>query len=349
MSMAIRTIIDGKKYELDVSLGRGCRHRMKFDGTRAEAEIAWVRFKKQLLQMYGKPQTGLNMPYTVADIIPEYLRWVETDQAKKTAKEKKKMLYGHLLPFFRHMHFDFITKEMISQYKEKRLKSAGKKIHRAINLELMCLSSMWRWAYGRGMTVDEPFRLEMLPYKRPLPKILTKEQCLSIYHEASVYRKALFLCMYMSGLRQHEVRALKINMVNMDSKYICVDGKGGRERIVPMTNTLHKALEVHFQAMTDLKSKSKIPWDHNLVFPSLRTGQMLTDVRKPLITALKKAGITQRVTPHILRHSFATHLLEADKDLRTIQELLGHQELSTTQIYTHVTITRKRDAVGALD
>lgn len=350
--MAIRTLIDGKKYELDVSLGRGTRHRMVFNGTAVEAEIAWVRFKKQLLKVYGREGAGgLHTSYTVADVVPEYLAWCRRQQSEKTVREKKRMLYSVLLPFFRHMHFDFITKNLINNYKDHRqkiTKSRGK-IARAINLELMCLSHMWAWAHEHGMAVDEPFRFEKLPYRRPLPKILAREQCLKIYDGASVHRKALLLCLYLAGLRQHEARHLRIPQVNMDSRYIRVLGKGGKERIVPMGNRLHAALADHFEAMAKLKARSKLVWDDTLVFPSLRTGKLLTDLRRPLWNAVAKAGIKERVTPHILRHSFATHLLEADQDLRTIQELLGHKEISTTQIYTHVAMNRKRSAVGALD
>ena len=93
-----------------------------------------------------------------------------------------------------------------------------------------------------------------------------------------------------------------------------------------------------------LEGKYKGP----LLFPSRKTGKPLTDIRKPIQTAMKHAGITDKITPHMFRHSFATHLLEADQDLRTIQELLGHAAIGTTQIYTHVAMDRRQAAVDAL-
>ena len=133
----------------------------------------------------------------------------------------------------------------------------------------------------------------------------------------------------------------------MDRRYIRIRGKGDKERIIPMTDMLHDALVPMFDPYLRTHLK-KIGHNVKLVFPSLRTGQKLTDIRRAIWGAMSRAGIKKRITPHMLRHSFATHLLEADKDLRTIQELLGHEEITTTQIYTHVSQIRKRDAIDAL-
>jgi len=144
---------------------------------------------------------------------------------------------------------------------------------------------------------------------------------------------------------------LKRYNVDFTGCSITVIGKGDKTRTVPMTQTLSEAMKKHFSLMDDIISnpKTKIHWDETLAFPSLRTGKQLTDIRRPLWNAIEKAGILRKVTPHILRHSFATHMLEADADLRTIQELLGHEDIATTQIYTHVAINMKRTAVDLLE
>lgn len=131
--------------------------------------------------------------------------------------------------------------------------------------------------------------------------------CRDIFRAAGPLRAAMLLYMYKAGMRQHEVRQLRMDDV-VSSRYIRIKDKGRKERMVPMTSTLHGALEVYFKALADLKNRSKLTWYNTLMFPSLRTGGLQTDVRRLLWRAIEKAGITQRVTPHILRPSFATHL-----------------------------------------
>ncbi len=124
---------------------------------------------------------------------------------------------------------------------------------------------------------------------------------------------------------------------------IIVNGKGNKQGKVSLTRTAQEVVR------EQIKRLGKKGYKGELLFPSRKTGDALTDIRKPIKTAMKKAGITRRITPHMFRHSFATHLLEAGTDLRTIQELLGHEQISTTQIYTHVAMTRKQDAINSLE
>jgi len=330
--MSVRKIKENK-YQIDISLGRKKRHRITFDGTETEARIFEVKLKKQL----GKPARE---SHTISDIADYYLQWVKTNQAPKTYTEKKRILYGRLIGFFGNMHFDFLTPQIIENYKQKRLKESGS-INRQINIELLCLSAMWKYACENNKAIEQPIRIKQLQYKRPVPETLTKQEvCSIIKHAGSPYHKAMFLCLYHGGLRMNEVFSLTLPNINLTGKYLKVIGKGGKERIVPTTGKLQ-------DAMTDyLTCRQNV--DNNLVFPSLRTGKKATDMRKALWGAMKRAGIKKRVTPHMFRHSFATHLLEAGQNLRVIQDLLGHQEVTTTQIYTHVIITEKQKAVNSL-
>ncbi len=125
---------------------------------------------------------------------------------------------------------------------------------------------------------------------------------------------------------------------------------GDKSRTVPMSQTLSEAMKKHFSLMDDRISnpKTKVLWDETLAFPSLRTGKQLTDIRRPLWNVIEKPDISRKVMPHILRHSFATHMFEADADLRTIQELLGHEDIATTQVYKHVAINKKRTVIDLL-
>jgi site-specific recombinase XerD len=152
-------------------------------------------------------------------------------------------------------------------------------------------------------------------------------------------------------LRFKEVAGMKVSDVNMEAGYFRIRGKGEYMRVIPISGLLHEALLPLFdQGMREHLQANGLRAD--LVFPSLRRGQKndgkVTDIRQAIKWACKRAGITKRVTPHMLRHSFATHLLEQGNDLRTIQELLGHREVTTTQIYTHVAMGRKKGAIDTL-
>ena len=343
--MSVRYLGKNKKgedrWQIDISLGRKARKKKHFVGTEEEANLLEIYLKREL----GRPVPSRS---TVNDTVHDYLEWVRLHQSEKTYKDKRRMLYGKILSYFGNIHFDFINKQIIEAYKAKRMnESKPRKIHRQINLELLCLSAMWGWAYEFGKCVEDPIKMQKLPYRRPLPETLSKDEILRLLDESMPYHKAMLLVLYHAGLRKKEMTSLKVQDINMDQRYIRVRGKGDKMRIVPMTDMLHEALVPMFDPYMRAHLK-KIGHNDKLVFPSLRTGQIIKDIRRAIWGAMRRAGIIRRITPHMLRHSFATHLLEADKDLRTIQELLGHQEITTTQIYTHVSQVRKRDAIDAL-
>lgn len=313
---------------------RGKRHRETFHGTREEA----LGYERELYLAFHKAPKPHNK--TVNDIAPDYLEWVKMHRSEKTHKDQRKMLYKNLLLFFGQMQPDRITKMVIQAYKKKRTEDGKKKIHRAVNLELMCLRRLITWASERNYC-EPPAKFEMLPHKRKVPQVITREQVQTFFAALSPERRSLFIVMYSCGLRKDEIcRLRKSDVVN---NVVTVRGKGDKQRKVPLTRAAQEAIKEQLKRMDRLEYKSEF------LFPSRKTKGVLTDIRKPIKTAMAKAGITSRITPHMFRHSFATHLLEADQDLRTIQELLGHEELSTTQIYTHVAMARKQDAISAVE
>jgi len=335
--MSVRLLTNGK-YQIDITQGRAARTRITFAGTYEEAKIAEVEYRKAL----GRP---VRDSHTIGDISIDYIKYMDMHQAEKTAREKKRMLYSRLLPFFQNYHFDFLNKNIVETYKYKRIAESGKK-HRQINLELLCLGAMWKWAFDNGKCVDDPQRLQKLPYKRPLPEVLSKIEVMAIIERTDVFHRALFLILYHAGMRRNEAFNLKVTDVDMGSGYIRIHGKGDKMRIVPISPPLRIALEplLTKEAREALHKKGR---NAALLFPG-RSGGKMTDFRRALWGAMDRAGITKRVTPHMLRHSFATHLLEAGTNLRTIQELLGHAEVTTTQIYTHIAFDQKQKAVNLL-
>jgi site-specific recombinase XerD len=331
---------------------RGPRHRITYHGTREAALI----YERELYLSYHKEPRSHNL--TINDIAPDYLEWVKLHRSEKTYKDQKKMLLKNLLLFFGRMYPDRITKSTIQAYKLKRTENGKKKIHRAVNLELMCLRRLIAWG-GDQKYCEPPAKFDMLPHKRKVPQVITREQVKAFLDAMGPERKSLFIVMYSAGLRKDEICNLRktdvvtnvVTLIDAEGKErkitqttITVTGKGDKQRKVPLTKAAQEAIKEQLKRM-----EGKAYQNSEYLFPSRRTGKALTDIRKPIKTAMKNAGITGRITPHMFRHSFATHLLEAGQDLRTIQELLGHEEISTTQIYTHVAMGRKQDAINAVE
>lgn len=313
---------------------RGPRHRITYHGTREDALI----YERELYLAFHKEPKPHNK--TINDMVEDYLDWVKLHRSEKTHKDQRKMLFKHLLLFFGRMQPDRITSSTIQAYKMKRTEDGKKKIHRAINLELMCLRRLIAWGAEKKFC-EPPAKFEMLPHKRKVPEVISREQVAAFFKALGEERRPLFIVMYSAGLRKDEICRLRKS--DVVTGVVTVLGKGDKQRKVPLTKAAQEAVKEQLARLDKKKYKG------DLLFPSRKTGKALTDIRKPIKTAMRNAGITGRITPHMFRHSFATHLLEADQDLRTIQELLGHEELSTTQIYTHVAMSRKQDAVTAIE
>lgn len=156
--------------------------------------------------------------------------------------------------------------------------------------------------------------------------------------------RALFELAYAAGLRAAELVDLDIESLDREGEQLRVEGKGGKTRIVPAGEHAWRAIDAYVERGRPELVAGGQHRDHALFLS--RTGRRLatTDVRRRLRTALRHAGVQAAASPHALRHSFATHLLDGGADLRTIQELLGHSSLSTTQTYTRVESKRLRKA-----
>ena len=150
--------------------------------------------------------------------------------------------------------------------------------------------------------------------------------------------KAIFETLYSTGLRVSELTSLRMDSINFSNKYIRVIGKGDKERIVPIGSKAIKALMEYFSIRSTLNRDGRI---EDTVFLNNKGGPLTSrGIRYILDKYIKKSSLKLKVTPHVFRHSFATHLLNNGADLRVVQELLGHSSISTTQIYTHVSQTR---------
>ncbi len=204
-----------------------------------------------------------------------------------------------------------------------------------------------------GLRQDDPSPALPRPRtRRPLPRLLGHGEVAALFTRAeeeaasdrseAVRMLALLELLYGSGLRATELVSLPLNAVPRDAPFLTVTGKGGQQRMVPVSGRARTALSRWLALRSAEGSK--------VLFPSTGRQGHLTRVRLfQLLRALAaRAGIDpEKVSPHVLRHAFATHLLEGGADLRVLQTLLGHADIATTQIYTHVDAARLVELVNA--
>ncbi len=213
----------------------------------------------------------------------------------------------------------------------------------------------YRFVLGEGWRDDDPSRRVEAPRKgRSLPKVLSRAEMDALIAAAGARDGAQGLrlgCMvelaYASGLRISELTGLTLTALARDPAYLIVRGKGGKERLAPLNDAARTAVKTYLEVRATFlpKGQKESPW----LFPSRGKAARLTPRRfaQMLDEAAADAGIDpSRVSPHVLRHAFATHLLEGGADLRVVQTLLGHADIGTTQIYTHVAGDRLAEVVA---
>jgi integrase/recombinase XerD len=337
--MSVRELSLGR-WQVDITLGSKDRfHKNIRAKSKLEAVLIEQEYRKQLGRQIGDS-------YSVNSISQKYLEYVKNHQSPLTYRDKFRMLNVAILPFFGGMMPDYITPILLSDFEKKRIEEIGMK-RREINLEKLCLQSMIKWAASQNMCNNPLPKSKPLPYKRPDPEYLSKDELTAILNNMDLKHRALFMCLYVAGLRSAEARNLKWIDVHFNPDFIKImNGKGDKPRIVPMAKPLTLV-------MFELKPQT-VTSGH--CFPSrvkklkgIPTTGLLTDLRAPLKYAMNKAKITRRVTPHMLRHSFATHLLESGADLRSIQKAMGHADISTTSLYMNVVFDQMAKMVKAFE
>lgn len=186
---------------------------------------------------------------------------------------------------------------------------------------------------------------------RKLPEVLSIEEidemisCIDLSTNEGQRNRAIIETLYSCGLRVSELINLEINKIFLEEEYIVIKGKGNKERIVPISTVAIHEIMLYLEDRKHLDIK---PGEENILFLN-RRGRRLTRVM--IFYIIKQlaelAGIRKEISPHTLRHSFATHLLEGGANLRAIQQMLGHESISTTEIYIHIDRTRLREEILA--
>ena len=244
--------------------------------------------------------------------------------------------------------------------------SASKQLKTPGEVELKQLQQFIKWIGELGMTASSQARtisgikgfykyclieeivksdptalLEAPKLKRSLPDILSFEEIENIINQLDLSKpegnrnKAILETMYSCGLRVSEVVNLKISCLYLDVGFIRVIGKGDKERLVPIGSDAAKFIKIYKE---NVRVHEPIQKDQEDILFLNRRGKQLSRVMIFYIIKdlAKQAGVTKNISPHTFRHSFATHLVEGGADLRAVQEMLGHESITTTEIYTHL-------------
>jgi integrase/recombinase XerD len=267
---------------------------------------------------------------------------VECGLSENTIKGYK----GDLRNFSNYLHergakrFQDLRAKMIVNFIEKE-KQRGLS-ENSISRSLVTIKMLYKYMIMESkISVNPMSSVNTLKLQKHLPEVLHYKAVEEILQapdcndKLGMRDKAILELMYATGARVSEVASIKVNWINFDYGYIRCQGKGSRQRIVPMGAEASKSIRRYLQEVRPFLVK--IEGDEPLLFLS-RTGKKLR--RENIWSVVKKyaikAGIRSNVSPHTLRHSFATHLLEGGADLRSVQEMLGHSNIATTQIYTHI-------------
>ncbi len=210
--------------------------------------------------------------------------------------------------------------------------------------KISVLRDFFKFLYSEKVISANPMLKIMAPKsEKPLPKFLTPQEVNLLMNKAKqkngirARRMAVMLeLMYACGLRVSELTGLPENCINFDKKQILVRGKGSKERLIPMADQTLKAIISYLQEREKFIRGRRSVW----LFPSAQSkqGHITRDgFAKDLKNLAIECGISPtKVSPHVLRHSFATHLLHNGADLRSVQKMLGHEDIATTEIYTHI-------------
>ena len=277
-----------------------------------------------------------NTAKTYAAVLGKFITWAQ----KQNLNDWKQVELKHLMSFLQHERERTLATE--PKDSPRRLSSES------VYLEIAALRAFYKFAENEKLLPQNVAENLSLPRRwKRLPKALTDEEIQKILSQKTsdnpehLCDRAILELAYASGLRLSELKNLRLEQLHLEAGFINVIGKGNKERVVPVGKKAVEALTRYLEAARP-----------KLVTPKSPAGVFLTKRGTPFASVtlwlriknhIRYAGISRNITPHMLRHSFATHLLEHGADLRVIQELLGHANISTTEIYTHVAGNRLRD------
>lgn len=271
----------------------------------------------------------------------EYLS-VERGLAKNTISAYNQDLKGYI-SYLRKANIESIQETQQSNIVSYLLlMQKDSKAGSTISRTCAAIKSFYKFLFREHIISSNPAdNLNTPKLEHRLPKVLSAEEIKTLFcqpdmsNPLGIRDRSMLELLYATGMRISELLSLSTDSINLETGFLRCIGKGSKERIVPINSSAIKYLKLY---LNDAREKilngreSKVLYLNRLGKPMTRQGFW-----KILKKYSKKAGITKKITPHLFRHSFATHLLENGADLRSVQEMLGHADISTTQVYTHIT------------
>jgi integrase/recombinase XerC len=272
----------------------------------------------------------------LASLLEDYLTVMEPNRSPHTGRAVRSDLQGLVQGLGES---EDLTEGSIRAWLRRTSPQPASRARRLSSARSFC-----RWLADKGhISIDPSANLESPVRRRRLPKSLSQDAASQLIEGASggktpLRDQALMELAYSAGLRVSELVALTLDCIDLERGMASVVGKGNKERIVLFGEACRKAVQAYLLHEREDRGRC--------LFPGAK-GEGLTSrtVQNVIKRKALAAGIPTEVSPHTLRHSFATHLLDGGADLKTVQQLLGHESLTATQIYTHVSVERLRDAV----
>lgn len=279
------------------------------------------------------------------DTIKDYINYIYIE--KKLSKNTKEAYGKDLILFANFLNNKSILSITTNDIKNyiKYLNDTGKK-DKTIARKIVSIRTFFDYLMKEKLISINPCeKIETPKIRKTLPKTLNEKEVLKLLSikpkTAKEYRnKAMIELMYATGLRVSELVNLEINDINLIDDYVRVYGKGKKERIIPMANITVEIMDEYINVYRNSLLKGYLT--DKVFISSYGKGITRQGFFKIIKKQAKEVGIEKDFSPHTLRHSFATHLLENGADLRSIGEMLGHENIKTTQIYTHLSNSKKR-------
>ena len=277
-----------------------------------------------------------NTAKTYAALLGKFTAWA----AKQNLTDWKSVELKHLMAFLQHER----ARPLADEPEESTKRLSGESVY----LEIAALRAFYKFAENEKFLPANIAENLSLPRRwKRLPKALSNDEIAKLLAPETpetpenLCDQAILELAYASGLRLSELKNLRLEQLHLDAGFINVIGKGNKERVVPVgkkaVESLNRYIEIGRPKLVTAKSPA------NVFLTKRGTPFAAVTLWLHIKNRVRRAGVERNITPHMLRHSFATHLLEHGADLRVIQELLGHANISTTEIYTHVTGNRLRE------